>query len=429
MLKIGIVSEHASPLATIGGVDSGGQNVYVANVARCLAAAGHQVDVFTRRDEISQPVEVAWHRNLRVIHVPAGPACFVPKEKLLDHMDAFGSWMGEFLDRERRPYDVLHANFFMSGWAAMRAAEAVPVPVVMTFHALGLVRRAHQGGADGFPDERFAIEHYLMREADRVVAECAQDKRDMLDLYQADAGRIDVVPCGFDAEELAPMDRDGARAQLGWPHDEFIVLQLGRMVPRKGVDNVIRGIGALERRHGKRAHLYIVGGATETPDAVATPEIGRLASIAAQEGVEDRVHFVGRRGREVLPLYYAGCDVFATTPWYEPFGITPVEAMACARAVIGSRVGGIQTTVADGETGFLVPPNDPDALADKLAMLHADRGLAERFGRAGLARARKSFTWRGVSRALAQCYRRAIKPGVASGVREPARGLDRINLR
>jgi D-inositol-3-phosphate glycosyltransferase len=409
MLKIAIVSEHASPLALIGGVDSGGQNIYVAHVAKQLARVGHEVDVFTRHDSLLMPRIVHWRKNLRVVHVPAGPAQFVPKEQLLDHMDAFGEWMGEFFTCEERSYDVVHANFFMSGWAALRAAQAVHFPLVTTFHALGLVRRRHQGASDGFPDERFAIENRLMRESDRVVAECPQDRRDMLELYDADPERIEVVPCGFDPEEFAPMARRLAREQLGWPRDEFIVLQLGRMVPRKGVDNVIRGIAAM-KRHGLKARLCVVGGATEVPDIDATPEIGRLMDVAREERVLDRVHFLGQRGREALPVHYAACDVFVTTPWYEPFGITPVEAMACARPVIGSDVGGIKSTVVDGETGFLVPAHDPAALGEKLALLRRDPARARAMGEAGYLRAKRFYTWRRVARALGHCYASAIAP-------------------
>jgi glycosyltransferase involved in cell wall biosynthesis len=409
MLKIALVSEHASPLALIGGVDSGGQNVYVSHVARQLARAGHEVDVFTRQDSLLMPQVVHWRRHLRVIHVPAGPAEFVPKEGLLDFMDAFGDWMADYFSAEETPYDVVHANFFMSGWAALRAAQSVAFALVTTFHALGLVRRCHQGTSDGFPDERFAIERRLMQESDRIVAECPQDRADMLELYDADAERIEIVPCGFDPDEFAPMDRDAARAVLGWPKDDFTVLQLGRMVPRKGVDNVIRALAVLKRR-GVPARLCIVGGGTEVPDPAATPEIGRLMDVAREEGVSERVFFVGQRAREALPMYYAACDVFVTTPWYEPFGITPVEAMACARPVIGSSVGGIKTTVVDQETGYLVPARDPESLADRLHLLCRDPALARHLGENGLARARRAFTWRRVARSLVQCYTRACAP-------------------
>jgi glycosyltransferase involved in cell wall biosynthesis len=420
MLRIAIVSEHASPLALIGSVDSGGQNIYVAHVARQLARIGHQVDVFTRQDSLLMPQVVHWRRNLRVVHVPAGPAEHVPKERLLEHMDAFGDWMGEFFTAEERPYDVVHANFFMSGSACLRARQYADFPLVTTFHALGLVRRRHQGASDGFPDERFEIERRLMRESDRVIAECPQDKLDMLELYDAEAERIDVVPCGFDPDEFAPQDPRIARERLGWPQDEFIVLQLGRMVRRKGVENVVRAVAALKRRRVK-ARLCVVGGESEVPDPAATPEIGRLMAVAEGLGVADRVRFIGRRGRDELPVHYAASDVFVTTPWYEPFGITPVEAMACARPVIGSAVGGIKATVVDGETGFLVPPEDPEALADRLALLKRRPALARRLGEAGYARARRAYTWRRVVRSLCACYSELAARGRREAV--PGRAL------
>jgi D-inositol-3-phosphate glycosyltransferase len=147
------------------------------------------------------------------------------------------------------------------------------------------------------------------------------------------------------------------------PPDERVILQLGRIVPRKGVDTAVRGFARLVKHHGVAARLLIVGGESDEPDPAATPEIGRLEAIARAEGVGDRVTFVGRRGREALKYYYSAADVFVTVPWYEPFGITPLEAMACGTPVVGSNVGGIKYTARDGETGYLVPPDDPDKLA------------------------------------------------------------------
>ncbi len=290
-----MISEHASPLASIGSVDSGGQNVYVAHLARQLGKSGYLVDVFTRRDKALLPDVVAFAPNVRVIHVPAGPAVYLPKEQLLPYMAAFGDFMVDFMRRDAIGYDVLHANFFMSGVAAMRARQVLDIPLVMTFHALGKVRRLHQGSADGFPDNRFEIEDELVRHADRIVAECPQDLDDLVNLYHGDPARIDVVPCGFDEEEFAPLDRHAARRALDWDADAFTVLQLGRLVPRKGIDNVIRAIGCLRRDFRIDARLYVVGGNAEQPNVEATPEIGRLQGVAEEAGVQDCVTFVGRR--------------------------------------------------------------------------------------------------------------------------------------
>jgi glycosyltransferase involved in cell wall biosynthesis len=406
MTRIALISEHASPLAVLGGVDSGGQNVYVGQVARHLAALGHEVDVFTRRDDPGLPEVVSWE-GVRVVHVPAGPAAFVRKEDLLPHM---GEFTGYVLRRcaGRRRHDIVHANFFMSALAAAELKRVLGVPFVVTFHALGRVRRVYQNGADAFPEERLAIEDRVVAEADRVIAECPQDLDDLTRLYRADRARVSVIPCGFDPAELWPIAKAEARDRLGLDADERLILQLGRMVPRKGVDTVVRGLARLRCDHGIAARLLVVGGESDEPDPAVTPEIGRLRAVAAEEGVEGSVTFVGRRGRSVLRYYYGAADVFVSTPWYEPFGITPVEAMACGTPVVGSNVGGLKSTVADGRTGYLVPPNDPCALAERLAHLCNNPALLAEFGRRAMRRANALFTWRRVAVDVNKCYERVL---------------------
>ncbi|SAL35343.1 transferase [Caballeronia sordidicola] len=422
-MKIALVSEHASPLAVAGGVDSGGQNIYVANVARQLARKGHQADVFTRCDRSLLPL-VSRFDGTRVINVPAGPAKQLAKENLLPYMDEFARFVIQFFRNERTQYDVVHANFFMSGLVGLRVKQAMGIPLVTTFHALGRVRRLHQGAEDGFPDERFAIEDAVVRGSDSIIAECPQDTSDLVSLYEADPARIDLVPCGFDSDEFHPADKHAARVELGWPQDRFIVLQLGRMVPRKGIDNVVRAIGLCNRKLDEDAHLYVVGGNSDEANEIATPEIGRLRGLAHECGVPEYVHFLGRRSRARLRLYYNAADVFVTTPWYEPFGITPLEAMACSTPVIGADVGGIRYSVAHGETGLLVAPKDPLALAHALVTLKTDPQLARSMGEAGLVRAREMFTWDGVTDTLASVYARVsgIAASEADVTRQRAAG-------
>ncbi len=403
MKKIALISEHASPLAVIGGTDAGGQNVYVAQLATQLARRGYHVDVFTRRDKALARSVVPWKEGVRVVHVPAGPARFLPKEEMLPYMEEFARHVMDFFRRQPGEYLLVHANFFMSGMVAQRIKQVLDIPFVITFHALGRVRRMFQGEADRFPSSRIKIEEELVRDADRIIAECPQDLEDLQVLYGANATKVSVIPCGFDPAELVPC-RDNVRASLGIGPEEFVVLQLGRLVPRKGIDNVIRAVAALRRDHGMRARLVVVGGNAEQPTPAATPEIGRLADVARAEGIFDQVIFTGRRARSALPGLYGAADVFVTTPWYEPFGITPVEAMACGKPVVGAAVGGIKYTVLDGHTGFLVPPNDPAALAQRLARLCREPELAIQMGREGQRRARQLFTWRRVAAQVAELY-------------------------
>ena len=408
--RIALISEHASPLAAPGGIDSGGQNVYVSHLARELSWLGYGIDVYTRRDAPGLPLVTEWRPGVRVIHVPAGPALWLPKEKLLPHMKAFGEFMQAFMQHQGLDYQLAHANFFMSGMVALQLKLALGLPFLITFHALGRVRRLSQGDADSFPDERFDIEATLMQEAACVIAECEQDRQDMCGFYQARTDNIVVVPCGFDPEEFWPV-RDSARRLLGVSESEFVILQLGRMVPRKGIDNVLHALPLLRERHGLHARLLVVGGDVASADVAGwrgpagSPELQRLRDLAVALGVSDQVDFTGGQPRSVLRQYYSAADVFVTTPWYEPFGITPLEAMACATPVVGSAVGGIRSTVIDGETGYLVPPKDPGALADSIARLQRDPLLARRMGWNGLRRAHRHFTWRRVALQLASVYR------------------------
>lgn len=407
-MNIALVSEHASPLATLGGVDSGGQNVYVAHLARQFARAGHSVDVFTRCDDDALPSVVQFDRGVRVVHVIAGPRRYVAKEALLPHMHDFSRHMLEYCAAPGHRYDIVHANFFMSGIAGARLQEELGIPLVMTFHALGKVRKLHQKEADRFPPERIAIEKQLVRRADRIIAECPQDRDDLINLYDASPRHIDVVGCGVDIDELRTAN--GARAALGLRAGEFVVLQLGRLVPRKGIDNVIRAIAYLKRDHGIHARLLVVGGESADPDPIVTPEIGRLAAVAEHEGVRDLVNFIGQRARATLKHYYSAADVFVTTPWYEPFGITPLEAMACGTPVIGAAVGGIKHTVLDSVTGYLVPPNDPATLAERLARLHRNPELARAFGRAGIRHVRAHYTWKKIAQQMSTIYASVAHP-------------------
>jgi D-inositol-3-phosphate glycosyltransferase len=400
--RVCFISDHASPLAMLGGVDAGGQNVYVGQVARGLARIGYQVDVFTRRERPGDPEVVPFGRGVRVIHVDAGPAEPVPKEELLPYMGDFSAAVTRAARRVR--YDLAHAHFFLSGLVADELKRRAGVPYAVTFHALGRVRRREQGAGDGFPDDRFGIEDRVVEGADAIVAECPQDREDLLELYAADARKLVTIPCGVDSRELSPGSRAEARARLGLDPDVPLVLQLGRLVPRKGVDDVIRAMAVLSERHPADARLLIVGGAHREPDPASDPELRRLMTIAADLGVADRVTFAGSRGRDELVDHYRAADVFVSAPWYEPFGITPLEAMACAIPVVGSAVGGIRWTVVHGETGLLVPPRDPGAIADALARVLADPLLAERMGAEGLRRVHRSFTWQRVSREMAGLY-------------------------
>ncbi|MBO9570619.1 MAG: glycosyltransferase family 1 protein [Chitinophagaceae bacterium] len=410
--QIAFISEHASPLAILGGVDSGGQNVYVAETAKQLSAMGFDIDIFTRWENPDVDKVITWMPGIRVIHLKAGEKKVLPKEELLEHMPEFREQMLDFVLSENKNYFLIHAHFFMSALVAADIKRILNIPFVVTFHALGAIRRKFQGMNDGFPEERIDVEKRVAKEADYIVAECPQDKIDLIKYYSASPGKIVIIPCGFSSQEFYPVNKQHARKLLGIDLSEKILLQLGRMVKRKGIDNVIMALAHLKEA-GHRCKLIIVGGECCPEEFNNDPELKRLKGIAYEYDVLDDIIFTGKKSRRELKYYYSAADVFITTPWYEPFGITPLEAMACGTPVIGSNVGGIKFSVADGETGFLVPPTNPKALAEKVAHILFDKQLTAWMKRNALQRVKKFFTWENVCVQLSMLYAKlySIKSG------------------
>jgi phosphoheptose isomerase len=405
--KIAFISEHASPLATLGGVDSGGQNVYVGELARHLVDLGYQIDIFTRWDNRELPQVICWVPNVRVIHIKAGEIEPLEKEKLFPHMKEFTTNMFKFLSKEGESYGLIHANFWMSALVAADLKRLLQIPFVVTFHALGYIRKMYQGDHDKFPSERIEIEKRIVRESDQIIAECPQDEEDLVNYYDAPRDKITVIPCGFNPHEFYPLDQLLARTVLKLNPSEHVILQLGRMVPRKGVDNVIKAFAKVKKT-ALPVRLIVVGGETDDPNPELNPEIDRLQQLAIEEGVIDSITFTGRKSREMLRYYYAAADIFITTPWYEPFGITPLEAMACGTPVIGSNVGGIKYSIRDGKTGFLVPPHDTDMLAQKIYEVLNDPSSLKKMKENSIRRANAMFKWSNVATMVSKLYERIM---------------------
>jgi glycosyltransferase involved in cell wall biosynthesis len=392
-VRIDLVSEHASPLAAIGGVDAGGQNVHVAALAAGLARRGHEVTVHTRRDDDALPERVVTADGYDVAHVPAGPPRELPKDELLPHMAEFARVLRE--QWTAAPPDVVHAHFWMSGLAAVEAAAGLSTPVLQTFHALGSVKRRHQGAADPSPASRIDLERGLCRAVDHVVATCSDEVFELRRLGLP-RDRATIVPCGVDTSVFTPrgpVAQRSARSRL---------LVLGRLVERKGQDDAVRALRAVPD-----AELVVVGG--PPPGAIdGDPEVCRLRALAVEEGVADRLVFAGAVPRADVPAWVRSADVVLAVPWYEPFGITPLEAMACGRPVVATAVGGLVDTVVDGVTGDLVPPRDPARLGAVLAALLADDERRSAYGAAGVRRARARYRWSRVVADTDAVYRQVL---------------------
>jgi D-inositol-3-phosphate glycosyltransferase len=407
-MKLAMVSEHASPLAALGGVDAGGQNVYVAALSQVLARRGIDVVVHTRRDDPEIPRRVPLAPGVDVDHVRAGPPRHIPNaiDVLLPYMDEFADDLRRVWERERP--DVVHSHFWMSGKAALAAARPLGIPVVHTFHALGVVKRRHQGVKDTSPPERIGVERGILRQADRIIATCSDEVFELVRLG-ADPHRTRVVPCGVNLQLFGP---DGDTEPRTPGLDRIVCIT--RFVERKGVDSVIEALPDVPG-----AELVIAGGPA-VEDLPQDPEYRRLAEHASRLGVADRIRFSGRLERSDVPPLLRSADVVVCAPWYEPFGIVPLEAMACGTPVVGSAVGGLLDTVVHEVTGLHVPPRRPDRIAAALRELLADPARRAQFGRAGVERTHSRYGWDRVAGSVLAAYGELLAPG-REAVAEAAR--------
>jgi D-inositol-3-phosphate glycosyltransferase len=399
-MRIAMVSEHASPLAVLGGVDAGGQNVHVAALAAALGRAGHEVVVHTRRDDPSLPRRVPLAPGVAVDHVTAGPPAEVPKDDLLEHMGAFA----EELRAQWRhdPPDVVHSHFWMSAVAALDAARGLGVPVVHTFHALGTVKRRHQGARDTSPPARLRLERWIAASVDRIVATCSDEVFELLRMG-ADGRTVTVVPCGVDLRRFTPEGDAEPRA----PGRRRLVAAC-RLVERKGIADAVAALALVPD-----AELHVAGG----PPAAALgsdAEARRLRALADEAGVGDRLVLRGRVGRDEMPALLRSADAVVCVPWYEPFGIVPLEAMACGVPVVASAVGGQIDSVVHGVTGLHVPPRDPEALAAALRELLPDADRRAELGAAGIRRARRLYDFDRIAAATHAVYASVAADNAAS---------------
>jgi D-inositol-3-phosphate glycosyltransferase len=389
-VKIAMVSEHASPLAVLGGADAGGQNVHVAALSEALARRGAEVVVHTRRDDPALAARVEAAPGVTVEHVDAGPAAPIPKDDLLPHMDEFAARLWRSFQAD--PPDVVHAHFWMSGRAALAAARPLGIPVVQTFHALGVVKRRHQKARDTSPPTRLQEEAILAREVDRIVATCSDEVFELVRMG-ADLRRVTVVPCGVD---LRLFRADGPAAPRSVARCRLLVVS--RLVERKGIGDVVTALAGIPG-----AELVVAGG-PPAAELDRDPEARRLTALAERAGVAGRVRLLGRVGRGELPALYRSADLVVNVPWYEPFGIVPLEAMACGVPVVASAVGGLVDSVVDGVTGVHVPPRRPRLLAAAAAELLADPGRRAALGAAGARRARRRYGWDRIAGSTMEVY-------------------------
>jgi D-inositol-3-phosphate glycosyltransferase len=335
-------------------------NIYIRELSRELGRRGWHIDVFTRWHREASTKTQPLGKNARVIHIEAGPDGDLPKEEVPYYVPEFLENVRRFRQESQLRYDLVHSHYWISGLVAGTLGEEWHVPHVAMFHTLGEMKNRSRLG-ERETEQRLTAERQIMANADCLVASTEHEKEQMVRLYGAPASRIEVIPCGVDLKLFHFMDKGEARKTLGLPEGK-IVLFVGRIEPLKGIDILLEAVAQLEDRQDIRA--IIVGG-----DGESSQEVQRLRWLAEELGLADKVSFWGSVEHERLPLVYNAADVCVMPSYYESFGLVALEAMACGTPVVASRVGGLKSTVKDGETGYLIPWHCPEPFAERLEIL------------------------------------------------------------
>jgi len=420
LMRVAMISYHTCPLATLGGKDTGGMNVYVRDLSRELGRQGIGVDVFTRsQDEHVPHVLHDLGFGNRVVHIPAGPEIPVAKDSLADYLPEFIGNIRAFADSKVMEYDLIHSHYWLSGLAALELRQAWDVPIVHMMHTLGLMKnRVARSDSERTTRQRERGERQLLIEADRIVASTQAELAQFQWLYKADTKNVVVIPPGVDTSHFYPIPEDEAKEFVGVPDDKRMILFVGRIEPLKGVDTLIEA-AAMLRKKGVLVEgcecLAIIGGESgESPERISE-EMARLKGIAGQLGTDDMVTFLGQRDQDTLQYYYSASDIVVVPSHYESFGLVALEAMACGRTVVASETGGLAFLIHDGENGFHVPAADPSALADKLEMILKDPELRARIGETARDYA-QSHAWPLITKRIVSLYSevlRAYHPSLA----------------
>lgn len=409
--RIAFISYHSSPLATLGGKDAGGMNVFVREAAREFAQRGVKVDVFTRSASPHvSPIDTRIHPDVRVVHVPAGPQAAVPKSDLIKYVPDFTEWMCEFahLDSgaaanvrqrhgEPHGYDLIHAHYWLSGLVAERLKPCWGVPFVETFHTLAeLKNQIAERDQDRESEERLLNECHICNVANRITAATEIEWDQLVHVYGAGSSRIRIVPPGVDLSRFRPVDQNYAKSVIAAPEGHRLILFAGRVEPLKGIDTLFRAIAVMRDRGTECAlcglSVVIIGGDSSQSGLAANAEMARLHHLRAELNLDDVITFVGAQNQDTLPNYFAAADCVVMPSHYESFGMVALEAMACGTPVIASDVGGLSKLVRHEETGYLVPPRDPVALADAIEHLLADDAFRRRMGHRAACYA-EDYSW------------------------------------
>jgi D-inositol-3-phosphate glycosyltransferase len=306
----------------------------------------------------------------RVIHIPSGPHTPLSKVDILKRLPEFTSNMLEYIQKEHIVYTAIHSHYYLSGLVGKTLRKSLRIPVVMTFHTLGLMKELVSQSKDtGDPIERIPLERDLAHTLNHFVTSSNADKEYLMTLYDCPEAKISIIPPGVDTKLFRPMNKQAAKKYIHADIDHHIILAVGRMDPVKGFDVLLFALKTLLQRNPSLSDhvcLWIVGGDIEQQKDQWSKELQKLDVLRIELGLTTTVRFVPPQPQEALPYYYNAADVLVMPSHYESFGMVALEALSCGTPVITTDVTGISSILKESNQGRIVSANNPLTLATEL---------------------------------------------------------------
>lgn len=409
-----MLSTHGyfDPVPQLGRTDTGGQVVYVLQVAKALATHKIKVDIYTRWfDRAKKQIETVPHSlGVRVIRIPAGPWRFIPKEEIYGILPELAENMVGFIRENKLHYDLFHGHYVDAGIVTLDVAEASDKPAFFTTHSLGAWKRQQMGGDPEAMEKKFNFEHRIAEELRifrsvkaQTVTTKVQEKK-LKELYGFSADNVEVIPPGVDVHTFRPLEPGEQPTQTDLP--ARYIFTLSRIDSNKGHDLLLYAFDIVSKQVPD-VHL-VIGGGSPKPQETELEVRASMNKILQEKRMSGRVHIMGYVPDELVVPYYRHSELFAMPSIFEPFGMTALEAMACGRPVVASKFGGIRNVISSGENGLLVDPQKAEEFARAMMTLLKDGKLSDSLGQAGRKTIQEQFSWEAIAQRHIRFYEKFV---------------------
>ncbi len=411
MRRIAMICVHSSPLATLGGKETGGMNVYVRELSRELAKQGIQVDIFTRSQRENSPIILSWQRDVRIIYLKAGSEKPCHKDRVWFHLPEFFSALQQFCILNKVSYDLIHSHYWLSGWVGLKLAREHDVPLLHMFHTLACMKNSATGslGLREFPT-RLRVERQLIERTDHLLVSSTRERELITSSYDVPPDKVTLLPCGVDTKVFRPLGTHQLKHNIPMPDKKFI-LYVGRIDPIKGIDTLIKAMALVKANLHKNhtLQLLVIGGDLKNAAQSRHSQLNKLKCLTKSLHLDDTVNFLGAQPQELLPRYYSAAEACVLPSRYESFGMVALEAMACGTPAIITTAAGISSFIQDGTTGFLVPEEDETALAQTILRVVYLNSSKQHLSMTVRKRA-MDFTWNSIANQVHSLYNSLIHP-------------------